>query len=334
MGKVLVTGANGYIAKHMVLALLDAGQDVIGVDNLSNSRAPEDFFDSLHVSFIRADIGDMAAMKDLFSLYQDIDAIIHFAGLIYVGESIEQPDLYYQANTLSAFNFFNLAFRQGIKNIVFSSSAGIYGEALSLPISEDHPHNPINPYGRSKLAMEWMLEDLARLYPDVNITMLRYFNVAGADIQQRTGQNSLKARHLIEVACEAALGIRSGMSIFGTDYDTIDGTCVRDYIHVNDLVNAHLAALKYNITRDVNGALALNCGYGQGYSNRQIIEAVKNVSGHHFSVTQAPRREGDPAALIAANDKILKTLDWTPEYNSIETIITSALNWKKKIMGL
>ena len=333
MGKVLVTGANGFIARHMVLSLLDEGHEPIGLDNCVNSRAPELFFTPLNVPFYHADIGDLAALEHILSEHPDIDSIIHFAGLIYVGESISQPHLYYQANTTSAFQFFHYMLRRGIRNIVFSSSAGIYGEAKTLPIPESHARDPINPYGRSKLATEWILEDLVRLFPETNITMLRYFNVAGADMQKRTGQNSPRAHHLIEVACEAALGLRDGMAIFGTDYDTEDGTCVRDYVHVNDLVNAHLSALKHNKTRNEHGALAMNCGYGQGYSNRQIVDTVKMVSGNDFLVYEEARREGDPAALVAANDKILQTLDWTPQYNDIETIITSAFEWKKKVVN-
>ncbi len=331
MGKVLVTGANGYIARHMILSLLDAGKEVVGLDNGVNSRMPEAFFEPLNVSYVHADIGDVTALEDLFEKHPDIDFVIHFASLIYVAESISKPHLYYQTNTSSALTFFHFMLRRGIQNIVFSSSAGVYGEAKTLPISEDHVRAPINPYGRSKLATEWILEDLAKLFPEVNVTMLRYFNVAGADIQKRTGQNSPKAHHLIEVACEAALGLRDGMSIYGTDYDTQDGTCIRDYVHVNDLVNAHLAALKYNDARNEHGAIAMNCGYGQGYSNRQIIETVKDISGHNFHVEEAPRREGDPAALVAANEKILGSLEWTPQHNQIETIVKSALEWKQKV---
>lgn len=333
MGTVLVTGANGFIARHMILSLLDAGQKVVGLDNCVNSRSPEAFFSSVNVPFVHADIGDVTALEDLMETYPDIDSIIHFAGLIYVSESLQKPHLYYQANTSSALTFFHFMMRRGVKNIVFSSSAGVYGEARSLPIAEDHPRNPINPYGRSKLATEWILEDLARLFPEVNVTMLRYFNVAGADMQKRTGQNSLKAHHLIEVACEAALGLRDGMAVYGTDYDTEDGTCVRDYVHVNDLVDAHLCALKHNHTRNDRGAMAMNCGYGRGFTNRQVIETVKKVSGVNFAVEEGPRREGDPAALVAANDKILKTLDWQPHHDDIEKIVSTAFEWKKKVVG-
>lgn len=331
MTKTLVTGANGYIARHMVLSLLDQGHEVVGLDNGVNSKDPEVFFDPLSAEYMHGDIGDLTCLENIFKRHPDIDSVIHFAGRIYVSESIEKPDFYYQANTISAFNFFNFVMRRGVKNIVFSSSAGIYGEAKTLPIPEEHPREPINPYGRSKLATEWILEDLAALFPDVNVTMLRYFNVAGADMQGRTGQNSPKAHHLIEVACEAALGLRDGMALFGTDYDTKDGTCVRDYIHVNDLVNAHLSALKYNAVRNEKGARAINCGYGQGYSNREIINTVKKISGKDFIVKEEARRQGDPAALVAANDLIMKTLDWSPQYNDIETIVTSAFQWKKKV---
>ncbi|MCB9973462.1 MAG: UDP-glucose 4-epimerase GalE [Rhodospirillales bacterium] len=317
----------------MVLALLDAGHAVVGLDSCINSQSPHAFFEPLGAPFYQGDIGDITLVEDIFAAHPDIDGIIHFAGLIYVGESLEKPHLYYQANTLSAFHFFHYALRRGIRNIVFSSSAGVYGEAKSLPIAEDHPREPINPYGRSKLMTEWMLEDMARLFPEARIVLLRYFNVAGADVKERTGQNSPRAYHLIEVACEAALGLREGMAIFGTDYDTQDGTCVRDYVHVNDLVEAHLCALRYNQSRNDGGAVALNCGYGHGYSNRQIIETVKHISGVDFKVTMAPRREGDPAALVAANDKILKTLDWQPQHADIEKIVSTAFEWKKRVCG-
>lgn len=329
MSKILVTGANGYIARHMILALLDQGMEPVGLDSGVNSRQPELFFGPLGVPYYHGDIADQIILEDIFAAH-DIGAVIHFAGLIYIGESFERPHAYYHANTTSALTFFHFVMRRGVKNIVFSSTAGVYGESLQLPIPEDHPRNPINPYGRSKLATEWILEDMARLYPDVNITMLRYFNVAGADPQQRTGPSSPKPRLLVEVACEAALGMRNGVDLFGTDYKTQDGTCIRDYIHVSDLADAHLAALSYNKKRNEPGAMALNCGYGQGYSNRQIIECVKNISGVDFPVREGPRREGDPAALVAGNEKILNTLAWTPRHNQIETIVRTAYAWKKR----
>lgn len=334
MTKTLITGANGYIARHMVLALLDAGQEVVGIDSCINSRDPDLFFSPLSADFYHGDIGDMTCLEEVFAKHPDIDSVIHFAGLIYVSESIEKPHLYYEANTASAFRFFHYVMRRGVTNIVFSSSAGVYGEAKTLPIPEEHPRDPINPYGRSKLATEWMLEDLAHLFPEVNVTMLRYFNVAGADMNGRTGQNSLKAHHLIEVACEAALGLRDGMALYGTDYETEDGTCIRDYIHVNDLVDAHQSALRHNTTRNEHGAKAINCGYGRGYSNREIIETVKRISGNNFSVREEGRRAGDPAALVAANDLIIKTLDWSPQHNEIEKIVSSAFEWKKKVSGM
>ena len=333
MKKILVTGANGFIGRHMVLTLLDAGISVVALDNGANSRNPDAFFGPLSVPYFHGDIAETMILEDIFSSHCDIDGIIHFAGLIYVGESFEKPHLYYKNNVSSALTFFDFCLRRGVKNIVFSSSAGVYGEPRTLPIAEEHPRDPINPYGRSKLMAEWMLEDMASLYGDVNIMMLRYFNVAGADAAGRTGQNSPKAYHLIEVACEAALGLRDGMALFGTDYNTEDGTCVRDYIHVNDLANAHLSALKYNTERNQGGALALNCGYGSGYSNRQIIEAVKRISGVNFPVREQPRRAGDPSALIAANDKILKDFDWQPRHQDIEQIVSSAFEWKKKTSG-
>ncbi len=330
MKKVLVTGANGYIARHMVLSLLDQGCKVIGLDNGVNSKNPDMFFGPLAAEYVHGDIGDLACLENIFYRHPDIDSVIHFAGRIYVSESLEKPDFYYQANTIAAFQFFNFVLHRGVRNIVFSSSAGVYGEAKTLPIPENHPREPINPYGRSKLATEWILEDMAALFPDLSVTMLRYFNVAGADMQGRTGQSSPKAHHLIEVACEAALGLRDGMALFGTDYNTQDGTCVRDYIHVNDLVNAHLSALKYNAMTNEKGARAMNCGYGQGYSNLEIINTVKKISGQDFKVREEARRKGDPAALVAANDMIMTALDWRPQYNDIETIVSSAFEWKKR----
>jgi UDP-glucose 4-epimerase len=325
MGHVLVTGANGYIARHVCLALKDAGIGCIGLDNLANSEDPGAFFIRNDIPFYMGGVAKRAVLDEIFSAH-DIDAVMHFAGLIYVAESFERPFAYYKANVCDAQAFFRYVLDAGVKTLVFSSSAGVYGEAQEIPIPENHSKEPINPYGRSKLAAEWILNDLAGAYTGVSTGILRYFNVAGADPQGRAGQDSITAQHLIEVACEAAMGKRDGMAIFGTDYATRDGTCLRDYIHVHDLAVAHVETLQY--IRDKQESLTLNCGYGRGFTVHEIVDTVKQVSGAAFDVREESRRPGDPAELVAANDTIRETLDWQPQFDDINEIVRSAYNWK------
>lgn len=325
MGNVLVTGANGYIGRHVCLALKDAGIGCVGLDNLVNSQDPGAFFIRHDIPFYMGGVAKRAVLDEIFANH-DIDAVMHFAGLIYVAESIQRPFAYYKANVCDAQAFFRYVLDAGVGTILFSSSAGVYGEAQESPIPEDHPGQPINPYGRTKLAAEWILNDLAAVYSGANTGILRYFNVAGADPHGRAGQDSIRPQHLIEVACEAATGQRDGMAIYGCDYDTRDGTCIRDYIHVHDLAHAHVKSLQH--MRDTQESITLNCGYGRGFTVAEIVDTVRDVSGTDFEVRQEGRRPGDPAALVAANDKIVNMLDWTPQFDDIRDIVTSAYDWK------
>lgn len=326
MSITLITGAGGFIARHMALELKDSGIEAIGLDNCVNCSDPTEFYKALGFEFYRGSIGDTTVLETIFAKHR-IDAVIHFAGRIYVGESFELPHTYYQANTSDALTFFNFALEHGTRNIVFSSSAGVYGVAERIPIGEDHPTVPINPYGRSKLATEWIIKDLCALHADSRFAILRYFNVAGADAKGRSGQSSPRANHLIEVACEAALGLRPGMSVFGTDYPTADGTCIRDYVHVGDLAAAHRHTLEY--LRKGGESVTMNCGYGHGYSVQEIVDMVKKISGRNFPVEYGPRRAGDPPELVAGNAKILGTLPWRPQHDDVEFIVRTAYEWKR-----
>lgn len=321
---VLVTGGAGYIGSHMTLGLLDAGAKPIVVDNLSTgvrSAVPSS------VPFFHGDCGDEALLDGIMKNY-DVDAIVHFAANIIVADSSVDPLGYYRNNTVNARALIDTAVRNGIPHFVFSSSAAVYGEPNTAIISEDHPTNPINPYGRSKLMVEWILADVAKVYP-VNYAALRYFNVAGADPNGRTGQSSIKATHLIKIAVQAALKKRPGMDIFGDDYPTSDGTCVRDYVHVEDLVQAHLAALTYLRREKKN--LICNVGYANGFSVQEVIEVVKNVSGVDFEVRVQNRRIGDPSTLVASNQRATEMLQWSPRYDDLETIVRHALEWERRL---
>ena len=300
---VLVTGGAGYIGSHMVYALTDRGEDVIVVDNLSTGF---DWAVSPAAMLVVGDVGDAELLTRLFDTH-DVDAVIHFAGSIVVPESVENPLKYYANNTSNTRTLIEAAVRAGVPHFIFSSTAAVYGIPEVSPADEDAPTAPINPYGRSKLMTEWMLKDVAHAH-DMTYVALRYFNVAGADPKGRTGQSTPEATHLIKVACQTALGLREKMFIFGDDYDTPDGTCIRDYIHVSDLIAAHVDALGY--LRKGGDSAVLNCGYGHGYSVREVIDTVKKVSGVDFPVEVAPRRAGDPPALVAAADRNRAALNW------------------------
>ena len=325
---VLVTGGAGYIGSHMVWELLDNNEDVLIVDNLTTGfewAIPEG------VKFVNANIGDQEKMEAVIKEHK-VDAIIHFAGSVVVPESIENPLMYYQNNTGNSRNLIGAAVNTGIEKFIFSSTAAVYGNPLTEgPISENAILNPMSPYGTSKLMTELMLRDTAEAH-DFSYVILRYFNVAGCDIKGRTGQSTEGATHLIKVACEAAAGNRSSMKIFGTDYDTKDGTCVRDFIHVGDLANAHYEALKY--IRSGGQKFTANCGYSQGYSVREVIDTVKKVSGNEFRVIETERRAGDIEALTANAHRLMTRLEWEPKHNNLETIISSALDWEKKLVTL
>lgn len=321
---VLVTGGAGYIGSHMVLALIDAGEPVVVLDNLSTgfrwAVLPS-------ATFVEGDVSDSALVAQVIADH-DITAVVHFAARIVVPESVADPLGYYYANTVKTRALLEAVVAAGVPHLIFSSTAAVYGMVGNDPVAEEALLSPISPYGRSKLMSEWMLEDTAFAFP-LRYVALRYFNVAGADPAGRTGQSTAGATHLIKVACETALGKRPGMAVFGTDYETPDGTCLRDYIHVSDLVAAHLDALTY--LRQGGSSAVLNCGYGRGYSVLEVIDTVKSVSGVDFKVTYSPRRPGDPAAVVAKADKIRATVGWEPRLDDLATIVRHALTWEQSL---
>lgn len=321
---VLVTGGAGYIGSHTVLELLDAGEEPVILDDLSTGfrwAVPEG------VALFIGDDGDEALVADIIARH-DIDAIIHFAARIVVPDSVADPLGYYLNNTSKARNLIATAVASGVKRFIFSSTAAVYGDPDQLPVTEDARLSPVSPYGRSKLMVEWMLEDTARAH-DFAYVALRYFNVAGADPQGRSGQSTPNATHLIKVAAQTALGKRDRMQVFGTDYPTRDGTCIRDYIQVTDLARAHLDALRH--LRGGGESLVANCGYAHGFSVLEVIEAVKRVSGVDFPVDYAPRRPGDPAAIVASNARAREILGWTPQHDNLDEIVRQALAWEKRL---
>jgi UDP-glucose 4-epimerase len=319
---VLVTGGAGYIGSHMVWALLDAGEQVVVVDRLSTgfrwAVAPA-------ARFYLGDVADEALMQRIFA-ENDIDSIIHFAGSAVVPESIADPLAYYENNTVKTRSLMGSAIKAGIRNFVFSSTAAVYGPQASCePVQEAAPLRPESPYGQSKLMSEMMLRDAAAAY-DFNHVTLRYFNVAGADPKGRTGQSTDGATHLVKVACEAALGRRRQVEIYGTNYPTHDGTGVRDYIHVTDLTDAHLKALQR--LRGGGHSLVANCGYGMGWSVLDVLNMVTRVHGRAFNIHMAPRRPGDAACVVADASLARRELGWTPKFNCMETIVRSSLAWE------
>lgn len=325
MNKILVTGGAGYIGSHTTLALLHAGYDVVVVDNLSTGRAEAVLPPA---RLVRADLADQIAINKLLS-EGNFSAIIHFAASIVVPESVENPLLYYKNNTVNTTLLVDQAIAHGISRFIFSSTAAVYGIPEQSFVREDDPVDPINPYGRSKLMDEWIIEDAARAHPNFSHVSLRYFNVAGADPQGRLGQSFPNATHLIKVACQTALGVRESLHIYGTDYPTPDGTGVRDYIHVSDLADVHVQALKF--LEAGNRSATLNCGYGHGYSVREIIDTVRKVSQVNFPVVESPRRAGDPAALVADSSRLSQEFHWKPRFDNIETIVSTALSWEQKL---
>ncbi|MCL2384504.1 MAG: UDP-glucose 4-epimerase GalE [Alphaproteobacteria bacterium] len=321
---VLVTGGAGYIGSHMVLALLDSGEKVVVLDDLSTGFRSAVFPPA---ELIVGDFGDTALVDTIFGEHQ-IDAVAHFAAKIVVPESVTDPLGYYLNNTAKARNLLECLVRHKIKHFIFSSTAAVYGEPEVNPIFETAPTAPINPYGRSKLMTEWMLRDASEAY-GFTYVILRYFNVAGADPKGRLGQSGRHSTHLIKLASQTALGLRPRLEVFGTDYPTRDGTCLRDFIQVTDLVMAHLRALDH--LRKGGKSLICNCGYGKGTSVFEVIDILKQVSGVDFEVRIAPRRAGDPANLIAGPERIKSVLGWTPEYEDLKIIVGQALDWERRL---
>ena len=321
---VLVTGGAGYIGGHMVLGLLDAGEKVVVIDNLSTGFA---WAVPPQATLVVGDFGDKALVARLIAEHE-VDAIAHFAAKIVVPESVTDPLGYYLNNTANARNLLECAVEGGVRNFIFSSTAAVYGETSSEPVSEETPLSPISPYGRSKLMVEWMLEDCARAY-DFRYVALRYFNVAGADPQGRHGQSALNSTHLIKRGVQTALGRFPAMDVFGEDYPTRDGTCVRDYIQITDLIDAHLAALA-NL-RKGGEAMVCNCGYSHGATVKEVIDVVKRVSGVDFKVNVVGRRPGDPAAIVARADRVKSVLGWSPKRDNLEEIVQQALDWERRL---
>ncbi|WP_062780421.1 UDP-glucose 4-epimerase GalE [Novosphingobium subterraneum] len=322
---VLVTGGAGYIGAHAVLALRDADHPVAVIDNLVTGfrfAVPDD------VPFYEGDIEDADLLGRIFA-EQGTRAVMHFAGSVVVPESVSSPLKYYHNNTAKSRALIAAVVEAGVPHFIFSSTAATYGTPEVSPVTEDTPQRPINPYGMSKLMTEAMLSDVAAAHP-LNYCVLRYFNVAGADPQGRTGQSTAGATHLIKVAVEAALGKRASVGVFGTDFDTPDGTGVRDYIHVSDLAAAHVLALQALIA-DPGESLTMNCGYGRGFSVLEVLDAVDRVTNRKIMREMQGRRPGDPAALISDNSRIKATLPWVPRYDDLDTIVTHALAWERKL---
>jgi UDP-glucose 4-epimerase len=322
---VLVTGGAGYIGSHMVLNLADAGEEVIVLDNLVTGF---DWAIDGRATFVRGHAGDIDLVRRLIDAHA-ISEVIHFAGSIVVPESVADPLKYYANNTATSRNLIQAAVEGGVRSFIFSSTAAVYGMTGLAPVVETTPLNPMSPYGRSKLMTELMLADVAAAH-DMTYGVLRYFNVAGGDPDMRSGQSTPHASHLIKVACQTALGQRSHMDIFGTDFETPDGTGIRDYIHVTDLIAAHALLLKH--LRANGESTTINCAYGQGYSVRQVIDAVQHVSGAPFRVEEGPRRAGDPASVTATGQKARQLLGWTPQLNDLMTIVETAFRWERNLM--
>jgi UDP-glucose 4-epimerase len=322
---VLVTGGAGYIGSHAVLALLDAGWPVTVIDDLSTGfdwAVPEG------AAFERGDIADQPLVERLIAEH-GIGAVMHFAGSVVVPESVENPLKYYHNNTAKSRALIESAVRGGVRHFIFSSTAATYGIPAEVPVREDAPTEPINPYGWSKLMTERMLKDVGAAHP-INFCALRYFNVAGADPAGRSGQSTAGATHLIKVAVEAATGRRGHVEVYGTDYDTPDGTGVRDYIHVVDLAAAHLHALE-RLIAEPKASHIMNCGYGRGFSVLEVLDAVDRATNRPVERRFAPRRAGDPPALVADNARILATLPWRPERDDLALIVADALAWERRL---
>lgn len=324
---ILVTGGAGYIGSHMCLALLEQGEQVVVLDNLSTGVRglvpPE-------CVFVRGSVGDEDLVRRVLGRHK-VEAVVHFAASTVVPESVERPFFYYRNNTMASRDFLEVLADEGIRHIVFSSTAAVYGTPEGDSVTETAPTRPASPYGRSKLMTEWMLEDGARA-GGFRYIALRYFNVAGADPQGRTGQSTPRATHLVKQACQAALGRIPYLGIFGTDYPTCDGTGVRDYIHVSDLVAAHILALRH--LRAAGESAVFNCGYGRGFSVREIVAAVERAAGRPLPTREMPRRPGDLAQVVSDPSRLKACFDWRPRFDDIDTIVRSALAWERTLVPL
>jgi UDP-glucose 4-epimerase len=321
---VLVTGGAGYIGAHATLALLDAGERVVVLDDLSTGFAAAVPKDAV---LIEGDIGDSGLLKAVMA-DEKVEAVMHFAAKTVVPESVADPSPYWRNNANKIARLIHAMRDRGVRRLVFSSTAAVYGEVGPEPVREDAPLAPVSPYGRSKLAAEWMIADSAAAY-GLSTATLRYFNVAGADPAGRAGQSTAAATHLIKAACQAVLGKREALMIYGTDYPTPDGTGVRDYVQVTDLADAHLTAL--NHLRRGGENLTLNVGYGRGYSVREVIAAVSRAAGKPVPAIEAPRRPGDPASIVADVSRIKAALDWKPRFESLDAIVDQALAWERRL---
>jgi len=329
---VLVTGGAGYIGSHTTRQLVQAGFDVLVVDNLYSGHA---WAVDPRARLFELDAGDGDAMAALMRAHAPVEAVVHFAGHTVVPESVSNPIKYYRNNSIASANLIQACRENGVQRFLFSSSAAVYGQPPSVPVTERDPTAPINPYGRSKLVTEWTLADVARAsevnrYEDeFRYLALRYFNVAGASLDGALGQSTPDATHLIKVACEAACGKRRGMEVYGTDYPTPDGTCIRDYIHVEDLAAAHVLGLKFLL--EGGASATFNCGYGSGFSVREVVDTVRRVSGVSFPVAEIDRRPGDAAEVVADSSLIRRQLGWSPLYDDLELICRTAYEWERKL---
>ncbi len=322
---ILVTGGAGYIGSHMVLELISAGEEVVVLDNLTTGfRASV----AKEAKLVIGDIGDQELVEQIIREH-GVEAVIHFAGSIIVPESVTDPLKYYSNNTAKSRDLLAACVACGVKHFIFSSSAAVYGNPETNPVFEDARLEPVSPYGTSKLMTELMLRDVSAAH-DISYAALRYFNVAGADPRGRIGQSTPEATHLIKVACQAALGARPFMEVYGTDYPTGDGTCIRDYIHVSDLARAHLLALVH--MRENSGNIVMNCGYGRGFSVLEVVKAVEKAAGHGFDVRMAPRRAGDPAAIVAGAGFVRDVLGWKPEHDDLCEIVAHAYAWEHRLV--
>ncbi len=323
--KILVVGGAGYIGSHMVKKLAKAGNDVITLDNLSYG-----YRDAVkYGEFVEGDLGDDSVLDSIFKT-GDIDAVMHFAGFIQVGESMKKPSMYYHNNVSNTLVLLDAMLRHEVKNFIFSSTAAIFGEPEYTPIDEKHIKQPINPYGHSKLMIEQVLDDYDAAY-GLRATCLRYFNAAGADPDGELGERHVPETHLIPLILQAASGRREDIKVFGDDYETNDGTCVRDYIHINDLCDAHLLALQKMMKDDQSARY--NLGNGKGFSVKQVIDVAKEVSGNDFKVSIEPRRAGDPAVLVADASLAKQALNWQPEFAELKDIVQTAWNWETEFLA-